>query len=160
MNGPLMLGEAFGFSALGFTGASAMIMIFRARLVRAVGGPARLRSIHVSVSLMAALSIAGHVYILFLPPTSVPVDLGYAAVALGLVLWMTGVGFLERNRDSFFLHGALAVALVSLVTVHAAASGTNIPLPASLAALGAASVAALANAAFHARKLLQAPGRK
>ncbi len=160
MNGPLILGEAFGFSALGFTGASAMIMAFRAKLVRTVGGADRLRSIHVAVSLLAALSIAGHVYVLFLPPDAVPVDLGYAAVALGLALWMTGVGFLERNRDSFFLHGGLAVALVCLVTAHAAASGTDFPLLASLAALGSASVAALANAAYHARKLLRAPRRK
>ena len=141
-------------------GASAMMMVFRARLVRAVGGAPRLGSIHESVSLMAALSIASHVYIPFLRPTSVPVDLGHAAVVLGLALWMTGIGFLKRNRDSFSLHGALAVALVSSVKVHAAASATNVPLPASLAALGAVSVAALANAAFHARRLLQAPGRK
>lgn len=158
--GQLVLGEAAGFAALAFTGASAAIMIFRAKIVKAVGGTGHLRSMHVAVSTLAAAFIAIHVLFSFLPPRTLPVDLGYAAVALGLVLWLSGVGFLERNRDSFFLHGAFAVALISLITVHAAASGQNVPLPLDMVALTAAAGAALANAAYHARKLVAASRRR
>ena len=132
-------------------------MVLRARLVGIVG-TGRLRSLHVSVSVLAALFIALHVYELFLPPISLPVDLGYAAVIIGLTLWFTGVGFLERNRDSFFLHGALALSLVSLVTVHAAASGTNVPLSAALVTLTVAAGLAFINAAYHAKKLITSRG--
>lgn len=143
---------------MAFAGASASIMIFRAKLLGLVGGPGRLRSIHVLVSALAVAFIAVHVYFLFLPPATVPVDLGYAAVAMGFGLWMTGVGFLERNRDSFFLHGGLAVALVALVMVHAAASATNISTSVALVTLVAAAGTAFVNAAYHASKLVK-PGR-
>lgn len=150
------MGELAGFGALAFTGASALLMIMRARLMGLVGGVSRLRSLHVTVSVAAVIFIAVHVYVLFLPPTTLPVLLGYAAVALGTALWLTGVGFLERNRDSFFLHGGLALALVSLVTVHAAASGTNIPVSFALAALVVAGGSSFVNAAYHWRRIVRA----
>lgn len=132
------------------------MVMFRARLVRAVGGALRLRWMHVSMSVLGALFIAVHIYVLFLPPDLLPVDLGYAAVALGLALWATGVGFLERNRDSFFLHGALAVSFFTAVILHAASSSTTLPSRLAFASLAAVAVAALANAGYHARKLLPA----
>lgn len=131
-------------------------MMFRARLVKAVGGAPRLRQIHVSFSTLAALFIALHIYVLFLPPGIISVDLGYAAVGVGLALWTTGVGFLERNRDSFFLHGVLAVSLVTIVTIHAASSSTTLPAPFAVASLVAVAGAALVNAGYHARRLFPA----
>ena len=151
-----MLGEAAGFADLAFTGGSAAIMMFRARLVKVVGSVGRLRSIHVSVSILAVLFIATHIYIMFLPPDTLPVDLGYAATVMGLGLWVTGVGFLERNRDSFFLHGALAVSLVTIVMIHAASSSTTLPYQLAAVSLVAVAGAALANAGYHAKRLFQA----
>jgi predicted ferric reductase len=128
-------------------------MVLRARLVKAAGGADRLRTIHVAVSLLAVAFIALHIYMVFLPPITLSVDLGYTAVALGLILWLTGVGFLEKNRDSFTLHGGFAVAVVTIITAHAAASGSNIPQFVSLYSLVVVSIAAFANAWYHAKRL-------
>lgn len=149
----LLLGEITGFTAFVFIGASAALMASRARLVRRFGGTERLRKVHVAVSLVALLSLSLHVALLFALPVTLPVDLGYGAVALGALLWLTGVGFLERNRDSFFLHGSLALAVASLALVHAASSGTNVPPVAAFAVLAIAGVVALASAGYNAKKL-------
>lgn len=149
----LLLGEVTGFAAFVFVGASAALMALRARLVRRFGGTESLRRVHVASSLLALVFLTSHVALLFALPVTIPVDLGYGAVALGVVLWMTGVGFLERNRDSFFLHGSLALAVVSLVLAHAAASGTNVPPMAAFAALATSGAVALVAAGYDAKKL-------
>ncbi len=149
----LLLGDLTGFAALAFVGASATIMALRARLVKLLGGVDSLRNVHVFVSLMAVLFLSAHIILLFTLPVTVALDLGYAAFILGIVLWGTGVGFLERNRDSFFLHGSLAVAVISLVIVHAASAGTNVPATVALPALIASGGAALANAGYNLKKL-------
>lgn len=153
----LIAGDLTGFAALAFTGASAMLMTFRAKLVRAFGGVDTLRNVHVAVSVLAVVFLAAHIALLFTPPTTVAVGLGYAAFALGMVLWGTGVGFLERNRESFFLHGSLAVAVVALVVIHAAASGVTFPTIVSVPALLASGTIALASASYSIRKLRAKP---
>jgi hypothetical protein len=153
----LLLGDLTGFAALAFTGLSASLMILRARLIRVLGGPNPVRTVHVAISVLAVGFIAAHVSLLFLPPITFAVDLGYASVILGVALWATGVGFLERNRDSFFMHGSLALALVAAVIVHAASSGTNFPVYVALVALVGAASIALTNAGYHLRKMLAKP---
>lgn len=149
----LLLGEVTGFAAFVFVGASAVLMASRARLVRRFGGTEPLRRVHVAVSLLALAFLSLHAALLFALPVTLPVDLGYGAVALGVVLWLTGVGFLERNRESFFLHGSLALAVVSLALAHAAASGTNVPSMAAVAALVTSGTVALVTAGYNAKKL-------
>ena len=153
----LFLGDLTGFSALALVGASAALMAFRAKLVRALGGVDTLRNVHVAVSVLAAASLAAHIALLFTPPVTVAVDLGYGAFARGMVLWATGVGFLQRNKDSFFLHGSLAVALLTLVVVHASASGVTIPPAVSVPALLAAGTLALVSASYNVRKMRTKP---
>jgi predicted ferric reductase len=150
----LLLGDLTGFTALALAGLSAAIMALRARLVKLLGSAEALKTVHVAVSIFAVVFLAIHIFLLFTPPVTMAVDLGYGAFFLGVLLWGTGVGFLERNRGSFFLHGSLAVALIALVVVHAASAGVNVPPVVALSALLAAGVAAAANAFFHLSRLL------
>ena len=129
-------------------------MVFRARLITVMKGPQKVRKVHVALSALAVVFIALHVSLLYLPPVNLPTDLGYASAALGLALWGTGVGFLERNRDSFFLHGAFSIAVVALVTVHAAASGVNFPTGLALFVLMVAGGLGVVNAAYHGKQIL------
>ena len=152
-----VLGDLAGFAALALVGASAAMMALRAKLVRALGGVEPLRGVHVVVSVLAAAFLAIHIALLFSPPMTVALDLGYGAFALGVVLWGTGVGFLERNRDSFFLHGSLAVALVALIVVHAASSGATLPPAVSVPALVASGLVAFASASYNVRKMRAKP---
>ena len=147
------LGDVTGFAALTFVGLSAFMMAFRAKLLRPLGGADSLRNVHVSVSVIALVFLAIHIGLLFSLPVTIPLDLGYGAFILGILLWLTGVGFLERNKDSFLLHGSVAVALVALIVIHAAASGINFPYYVSVPALVAAGSIALVSGAYNARKL-------
>lgn len=156
MSQSLVLGDLAGFAALGFAGTSAALMVFRARIVKAFGAE-KVRDLHVAVSLLAAAFLAAHVLLLFSPPVTMALDLGYAGFALGVILWMTGVGFLERNRDSFFFHGSLALAVIALVVVHAASSSTSLPPDASVPALFAAGGVAFASASYNIRKMRPKP---
>lgn len=153
----LLLGDLTGFAALATVGASAAIMAFRAKLVKVLGGADTLRTVHVSVSVLAVVFLSAHIALLFSPPITLALDLGYGAFILGVILWSTGVGFLERNRDSFFLHGSLAVAVVALVVIHAAASGLTIPPEASIPVLVASGSVAFASAAYNISKMRTKP---
>ena len=152
----LKIGDLAGFAALGFTGVSAALMVSRAKIVKTFGADT-VRELHVAVSVLAAVFLAAHIALLFSPPVTMALDLGYAGFALGLVLWGTGVGFLERNRDSFFFHGSLALAVVALVVVHAASSSTALPPAASVPTLLAAGGVAFASASYNIRKMRPTP---
>lgn len=153
----LILGDLTGFAALASMGASAALMAFRSKLVRVLGGADTLRNVHVAVSVLAASFLAAHIALLYSLPVTVGAVLGYGAFTLGMVLWATGVGFLERNRDSFFLHGSLAVAVVALVVVHASASSVTLLPLVAVPALLAAGVVAFASATYNIRKIRTKP---
>lgn len=149
----LFLGDVTGFSALTFVGISAFMMAFRAKLLKPLGGADSLRNVHVIVSVLALAFLSLHIGILFNLPVTIPLDLGYGAFFLGIFLWATGVGFLERNKDSFLLHGSVAVAVVALILVHAAASGINFPNYVAVPALLAASSVAIVSGAYNVKKM-------
>lgn len=149
----LFLGDVAGFAAFVLVALSAVLMGFRARLLKPLGGAGALRALHVAVSVAALVAVAVHIWLLFNLPVTLPLDLGYGAFLLGIALWATGVGFLERNRDSFFLHGSLAVAVVALILTHAASSGVNFPYYVAVPALVAAGSVALVSAAYNLKKL-------
>ena len=153
----LLLGDLTGFAALALAGLSAAMMALRARLVKLLRSPDRVKTVHVVVSVLALVFLSAHIALMFTPPVTLAIDLGYGAFLLGAFLWGTGMGFLERNRNSFFLHGSLAVALIALVIVHAASAGVNFPPTVAAAALIAAGVAAIANAFYHVSRLTAPP---
>lgn len=149
----LFLGDVTGFAALTFVGLSAFLMAFRARLLKPLGGTESLRNAHVIVSVLAVTFLTLHIGILFNLPVTIPLDLGYGAFILGIFLWATGVGFLERNKDSFMLHGSVAVAVVALIVVHAAASGVNFPSYVAIPALLAAGSVAIVSGAYNVKRM-------
>ncbi len=149
----LFLGDVTGFTALAFVSLSALLMAFRARLLKPLGGTESLRNIHVIVSVLAVAFLTVHIGILFNLPITVPLDLGYGAFILGIFLWATGVGFLERNKDSFLLHGSVAVAVVALIVVHAAASGVNFPSYVAIPSLLVAGSIAIISGAYNMKKM-------
>ena len=153
----LFLGDLTGFAALGLVGASAAIMAYRAKFMKVVGGVDPLRDVHVAVSMLAAVFLSAHIILLFSISTSVSLYLGFVAFALGLLLWASGVGFLERNKDSFYLHGPLSVAVIALVVVHAAVSGATIPTLVSAFSLVVTGLVALASASYYIRKMRVKP---
>ena len=150
---PYILGDVTGFAALTFVALSAFMMAFRAKLLKPLGGVEPLRKVHVTVSVVAMAFLSLHIALMFNLPVTIPLDLGYAAVILGVFLWATGVGFLERNKDSFLLHGSVAVAVVALVLIHAAASGANFPSYVAVPALMTAGAIALVSGAYNVKKI-------
>lgn len=149
----IFLGDITGFAALTLVGLSAFMMAYRAKLVKPLGGTDSLRNVHVIVSVLALVFLTLHIGLLFNLPVTIPLDLGYGAFLLGFFLWATGVGFLERNKDSFLLHGSMAVAVVALVVVHAASSGVNFPNYVAVPALLTAGSIALVSGAYNVKKL-------
>jgi hypothetical protein len=149
----LFLGDLTGFAAFGLVGLSAFMMVFRAKLVKPLGGTDSLRNIHVIVSVMALVFLAMHIGLLFNFPVTIPLDLGYGAFILGFFLWATGVGFLERSRNSYLLHGSVAVAIVALILVHAASSGVNFPSYVAVPALLAAGSISILSGVYNVKKL-------
>jgi hypothetical protein len=149
----IVLGDISGFAALAFISLSALMMAFRARLIKTFGGVESLKNAHVVVSVLALAFLTFHIGFLFNLPLTIPLDLGYGAFLLGAVLWATGVGFLERNKDSFFLHGSVATATVGLIVVHAASSGVNLPVLVAVPALLSAGALALLIGAYNLIKL-------
>ena len=105
------------------------------------------------VSVLALAFLTMHIGLLFNLPITIPLDLGYGAFVLGIFLWATGVGFLERNKDSYLLHGSVAIALVALILVHAASSGVNFPTYVAVPGLLVAGSIALLSGAYNVKKL-------
>ena len=44
---------------------------------------------------------------------------------MSIVVWMTGVAFLEKVRDSLLFHSSLSIVFISLALIHAASANYN-----------------------------------
>lgn len=146
---PLLLGDVMGFLALGFVGATALLMFVRQRLLKAVKNLSLYRIIHIAIATLAGLFIVIHAAIFVSYPFNVGILLGYASFVMAVVVWVTGTAFLEKVRDSLFFHGPLALALGGLIVVHAATEGLTLPKTWAEIALVAVVGMACANAVYH-----------
>lgn len=151
------VGDTTGFAALILIGVSAVFMMVRPKLLKLTRNIAAIRGTHIAISFLAGVFMVVHVAYLFIPPTTVAVDLGYLAVGIAIAVWLTGTAFLERLRDSLFFHGTLSTILAGVIMVHAATSSVNIPLYLSEAMLGLTVVIMVANAAYHVRRATARP---
>jgi len=77
---------------------------------------------------LAGLFLVLHVAYFITYPVNLEILLGYLSAALALVVWVTGTAFLERFRDSLYFHGTLSLSGISLMVIHSAAAGINIPV--------------------------------
>src|SRR5579862_8591830 len=135
-----VLGDIFGFAAIILTAASAAFMVFRGKIIKKFKNLSMVRTIHVGISAAAGLFLILHVAYYISYPFNLGILLGYIAFGTSIVVWLTGTGFLEKVKDSLLFHSSLSIGFVSLVLIHAASTGVNIPLlisvPMILATIG------------------------
>ena len=123
----LMLGDVFGLLALVFISATAVFMLLRRRILKRFKNLDLLRRVHIAVAALGGLFLVLHVAYFITWPLNVEIFLGYASATLALVVWVTGTAFLERFRDSLYFHGTLSLSAISLMVIHSAAAGLNVP---------------------------------
>ncbi|HUI01203.1 MAG TPA: hypothetical protein VLU99_03850 [Nitrososphaerales archaeon] len=123
----LLLGDVFGLVALALMGATAVLMLLRKRILRRFKNLEAVRRVHVAVASLAGLFLVLHVAYFITWPINLEILLGYVSAALALVVWLTGTAFLERFRDSLYFHGSLSLSGISLMVIHSASAGLNVP---------------------------------
>ena len=154
----LLPGDIFGYLALIFIILTSVLMLGRKILLRRTRSLDALRKIHILCSLLSGLFIVLHVAYFVTYPITNAIILGYVAVAIAGVVWITGTAFLERFKDTLFYHGTLSLAAISMMVIHAASAGINIPVSVSLTVLALTTFAILAKAYGHAEKILKVGG--
>ncbi len=123
----LMLGDVFGLVALALMGATAVLMLLRRRILRRFKNLELIRRAHIAIAALAGLFLVLHVAYFITWPVNLEIFLGYASAAIALVVWVTGTAFLERFRDSLYFHGTLSLSGISLMVIHSASAGLNVP---------------------------------
>ena len=127
-------------------------MLIRSYLLKRTRNLTAVRVSHIVAATLAGIFIVAHVSLLFSLPSTLGIILGYGAVGVAMLVWLSGTAFLEKLRDSLFFHGTLASLLVALALIHAAIATANIPFDFSQLMLMASSGVLLANAVYHLRK--------
>ncbi len=122
---PTTIGDVFGFLALALGGTSAFFMMMRAKLVKLTKRLSGVRAAHVIVSASAGVFLILHIAYFYSWPITTGVLLGYGAFAMSIVVWMTGVAFLEKVRDSLLYHSSFSIVFISLALIHAASANYN-----------------------------------
>lgn len=150
--GGLSTGDIFGFAALLLVALAAFLMLVRSKLLKATRNLNLVRTIHVAVSALAGIFLVLHISILYLPPSTTGVLLGYAAVGVSAVLWLTGTAFLTKVKDSLFFHGILSGVFIPLAIMHAAITSPNITLDLSRLMIAGSAGVVFANAALQLRR--------
>jgi hypothetical protein len=155
-----MLGDIFGLLALALISATAVLMLLRRRILKRFKNLELMRRVHVAVAGLGGLFLVLHVAYFITWPLSIEITLGYVSATLALVVWLTGTAFLERFRDSLYFHGTLSLSAVSLMVIHSAAAGLNIPFAFAEAVLGGTTVVAVYKSTQYVGKIRHAGGLK
>jgi hypothetical protein len=137
--------DIYGFAAVILMAASALYIVFRGKILKHVRNLSLLRALHVAVSMGAGIFLILHVtnYITF--PLNDGILIGYGAFAMAVAVWISGMAFIQRAKDSLHFHAFLSLALIALILIHASSSGLNIPLPVSELMIGGSSVVIFAD---------------
>src|SRR6202166_2542596 len=122
-----MLGDVFGLLALALISATAVLMLLRRRILKRFRNLDLMRRVHIGVAALGGLFLVLHVAYFISWPLNIEILLGYVSATLALVVWLTGTAFLERFRDSLYFHGTLSLSAISLMVIHSAAAGLNVP---------------------------------
>jgi drug/metabolite transporter (DMT)-like permease len=123
------LASISGYVALLMTAASAVMMLFRKRLLERTRYPEGLRLVHVIVAAIGGVFLAIHVAFLLFYPISLTVFFGYLGSGAALLAWITGMVFLAGRRRSLFYHTVLSVGGIVLMTIHAFGLRVAAPSP-------------------------------
>jgi len=155
-----MLGDIFGLLALALISATAVLMLFRRRILKRFKKLELMRRLHIAVAGLGGLFLVLHVAYFITWPLNVEILLGYLAATLALVVWLTGTAFLERFRDSLYFHGTLSLSAISLMVIHSAAAGLNVPFAFAEIVIGGTTVVAIYKTTLYVGKLRDARGIK
>ncbi len=153
-----MLGDVFGLLALALISATAVLMLLRRRILKRFKNLDLLRRAHIAVAGGGGLFLVLHVAYFITWPLNIEILLGYLSATLALVVWLTGTAFLERFRDSLYFHGTLSLSAISLMVIHSAAAGVNVPFAFAEVVLGGTTVAAIYKTTEYIGKMRQAGG--
>jgi hypothetical protein len=156
----LMLGDIFGLLALAFISATAVLMLLRRRILKRFKNLELLRRVHIAVASGGGLFLILHVAYFITWPLNIEILLGYLSATLALVVWLTGTAFLERFRDSLYFHGTLSLSAISLMVIHSAAAGLNVPFAIAEVVLGGTTLVAIYKTTEYVGKLRGAGGIK
>jgi hypothetical protein len=155
-----MLGDVFGLIALALMGATAVLMLVRKRILKRFRNLELIRRAHIAVASLAGLFLVLHVAYFITWPVNFEILLGYASAAMALVVWVTGTAFLERFRDSLYFHGTLSLSGISLMVIHSAAAGLNVPFALAEVVLAGATWTAVYKTLQYVGKMRSAGGVK
>ncbi len=156
----LMLGDYFGLLALAFIFATAVLMLLRRRILKRFKNLELLRKAHIAVAGLGGLFLVLHVAYFITWPLNIEILLGYISATLALVVWLTGTAFLERFRDSLYFHGTLSLSAISLMVIHSAAAGLNVPFAFAEVVLGGTTAVAVYKTTQYIGKIRDAGGIK
>ena len=73
---------------------------------------------------------------------------------MSIVVWMTGVAFLEKVRDSLLFHSSFSVVFVSLALMHAASANYNMLPIVSELLLVATLIVIISNVWYQLKKMM------
>ena len=155
-----MLGDVFGLIALALIAVTAIFMLFRRQILKRFKNLELLRRIHIAVAALAGLFLVLHVAYFISYPVSLEIFLGYASAGLAVVVWITGTAFLERFRDSLYFHGTLSLSAISLMVIHSAAAGLNVPFALAEVVLGGTTAVAVFKTSQYIGKIKTTGGLK
>ncbi|MDG6940255.1 MAG: hypothetical protein JRN39_07635 [Nitrososphaerota archaeon] len=146
VSAPLYLGDAFGFTALILISVSSALMVMRSRLLKMTRNINMLRTVHLAMATSAGLFMVLHVAYYISYPLSLGIVFGYASAAVSFVVWVTGTAFLQRIRETLFVHSTLSIVFLGMVLVHIASTSVNLPPQFSYVLLACVAAIALLNA--------------
>jgi hypothetical protein len=153
-----LLGDAFGFLALGLITFTAIFMLIRKKLLKLTRNLELLRKLHIFAGAAGGFFLVLHASYFISWPLTEGIILGYVSTAVATVVWLTGTAFLERFRDSLFFHGTLSMAAISLMVIHAASAGINFPVLVAYGILLTTTIVVIYKASQHTTKALKAAG--
>lgn len=156
----LVLGDIFGLLALLFIGATAVLMLVRKRILKRFKNLDLMRRAHIAIAALGGLFLILHVAYFISYPLNIEILLGYVSASLALIVWLTGTAFLERFRDSLYFHGTLSLSAISLMVIHSAAAGLNVPFAFAEVVLGGTTMVAIYKTSQYIGKIRGAGGVK
>ncbi len=137
--------DLYGFAAVILMAASAIFITFRGKILKRVRNLALVRALHVAVSTGAGVFLVLHVSSYLSYPLNDGVLVGYLALVMSVAVWLSGMAFMQKAKDSLHFHLVLSLALISIILIHASATAPNIPMPVAEAMIGGSSLVTFAD---------------
>ena len=135
-------------------------MLVRKRILKRFKNLDLMRRAHIAIAALGGLFLILHVAYFISYPLNIEILLGYVSASLALIVWLTGTAFLERFRDSLYFHGTLSLSAISLMVIHSAAAGLNVPFAFAEVVLGGTTMVAIYKTSQYIGKIRGAGGVK